>query len=174
MASKKRGQNEGSVFQREDGRWCGILNLGSEGGRRNRKYFYGATAAEVQEQLLRARSDHSQGLPVAHERLTVGQFLSRWLTESVKPSVRPRTYESYELTVRLQITPELGTIRLEKLTPQHVQAAINRKSRDGKLSSRSVAYVRTVLSQALNQAQRWGSRRTQCRSAGRSAAHRAP
>jgi hypothetical protein len=26
----KRGQNEGSIFQRQDGRWCGILSLGWE------------------------------------------------------------------------------------------------------------------------------------------------
>jgi integrase len=156
MSERKRGRGEGSIFKRKDGRWCGMLNLGWEGGHRKRKCFYAGTAAEVQEQLLKARADHSQGLLVAHERQTVGQFLSRWLTDSVKPAVRPRTYESYELTVRLHLMPELGTIRLEKLTPQNVQALLNRKGRSGKLSPRSVAYIRAVLRQALNQAQRWG------------------
>src|SRR5260370_40884769 len=66
--AKKRGQNEGSIFERKDGRWCGILNLGWENGRRIRKHLYGATAAEVQDKLLRARSDHSRGLPVTVER----------------------------------------------------------------------------------------------------------
>ena len=152
----KRMRHEGSIFQRKDSRWCGLISLGWEGERRKRKYFYGATAAEVQEQLLKARSDHSKGLPVSLERQTVGQFLNRWLTDSVKPSVRPRTFESYELTVRLHLEPELGKIRLEKLTPQHVQTVLNRKSRDGKLSARSVAYIRAVLRQGLNQALRWG------------------
>jgi integrase len=156
MANKRRGQNEGSAFQRKDGRWCGLISLGREGGRRKRKYFYGDTATEVHEQLLRARTDHSRGLPVTTERQTVGQFLNRWLIDSVKPSVRPRTYESYELTVRLHLEPEIGKLRLEKLTPQHVQALLNRKSREGKLSPRSVTCIRGVLRLALNQALRWG------------------
>jgi integrase len=156
MASKKRGQNEGSVFERKDGRWCGLISLGWDGGRRKRKYFYGATAAEVQEQLLKARSDHSKRLPVSPETQTVGQFLNRWLNDSVKPGVRPRTYESYELTVRLHLEPELRKIRLERLTPEHVQALLNRKSREGKLSPRSVSYIRAVLRRALNKALRWG------------------
>ena len=76
----KRGQGEGSIFQREsDGRWCAQLNLGWENGRRKRKYYYGLTAADVQDQLLKARSDHSRGLPVAIERQTVGQYLDHWL-----------------------------------------------------------------------------------------------
>jgi hypothetical protein len=52
--AKKRGPNEGSIFQRKDGRWCGILSLGWENGRRKRMSYYGATAAEVQKQLLKA------------------------------------------------------------------------------------------------------------------------
>ena len=29
----KRGQNEGSIFERSDGRWCGQINLGRENGK---------------------------------------------------------------------------------------------------------------------------------------------
>jgi integrase len=60
------------------------------------------------------------------------------------------------LTVRLHLQPEVGKALLEKLTPQDVQGLLNRKSREGKLSPRSVAYIRGVLRQALNQALRWG------------------
>jgi hypothetical protein len=59
----KRGQNEGSIFKRGDGRWCGVLNLGWENGRRKRKHFYAATSAEGREQLLRARSDQFPRAP---------------------------------------------------------------------------------------------------------------
>ena len=71
----KRGQDERSIFQRKDGRWCGALNLGWENGRRRRKNSYGATVVTVRDQLLKARSDHSRGLPIAIERQTVAQFL---------------------------------------------------------------------------------------------------
>ena len=90
---RRRGQSEGSVFQRKDGRWCANLSLGWESGRRKRKSFYGATAAEVQHQLLKARSDYSRGLPVAVERQKVAQYLECWLEDSARVSTRPRTFE---------------------------------------------------------------------------------
>jgi hypothetical protein len=62
--ARKRNAGEGSIFRRADGRWCAQLDLGWQNGRRTRKYIYGSTAAEVQQALLKARSDHSQALPL--------------------------------------------------------------------------------------------------------------
>ena len=62
---------------------------------RKRKSFYGESRREVQQQLTKALRDHEQGLPVAPERQTVQQFMESWLQDSVKPSVRPKTFESY-------------------------------------------------------------------------------
>ncbi len=39
----KRGQNEGSIHKREDGRWVATINLGWVAGKRKRKSFYGKT-----------------------------------------------------------------------------------------------------------------------------------
>lgn len=152
--AKRRGQNEGSIFQRNDGRWCAVLNVGWEGGRRRRKYFYGETATRVQEQLLKARAESAQGLPVIVERQTVEQFLRDWLENTVKSSVRPATYVSYEHHIRNHIAPEVGKLPLQKLAPQHVRAMLNRKLAGG-LSARTVTYLRVVLRAALNQARRW-------------------
>ena len=90
--ARKRNAGEGSIFERSDGRWCAQLDLGWEGGKRRRKYVYGATAQEVQNELLKARSDRAAGLPVVLDRQTVAQFLQDWLENSVRPSVRLRTY----------------------------------------------------------------------------------
>lgn len=49
----KRVRHEGSIFQRQDGRRCGLISLGWEAGRRKRKYFFAGSAAKVQEQLLK-------------------------------------------------------------------------------------------------------------------------
>lgn len=83
--------------------------------------------------------------------------------------LRARTLRSYRDTVRLHIAPTLGPVRLTKLTPQHVQkwlnglrgAAAASRPKVGRpapagLSSRTVAYARTVLRIALGQAMRWG------------------
>ena len=45
MNNARRGQGEGSVFQRADGRWVAKLDLGWENGKRKRKEFYGPSAA---------------------------------------------------------------------------------------------------------------------------------
>ena len=109
--ARKRNAGEGSIFQRADDRWCAQLDLGWENGKRRRRYIYGATAAEVQDALLKARSDQAAGLPIAVERQTVAQFLDRWLEDSVKPSVRPATHQQYFQHVRLYLSPSLGRHR---------------------------------------------------------------
>ena len=93
-------------------------------------------------------------MPIDPERQTVGQFLGRWLTDCCAPSVRPSTLRIYQDTVRLHITPALGTLPLTKLTPQHVQSFIKTQLAAG-LSPRSVQYHHGVLSQALNRAVKW-------------------
>ena len=164
-----RGRNEGSIFKRKDGRWVGSLNLGWENGKRKRRHFYAATAADVQAQLLKARSDQSRGLPVATERQTVAQFLEGWLEHTLKTRARPRSVESFTAIVNRHIVPVLGKIRLDKLTPEQLQALLEKKrqpykvkSKGGKevekhgLSPQTIANIRTVLRSALGQALRWG------------------
>jgi integrase len=151
----KRNAGEGSIFRRTDGRWCAILSLGWENGLRKRKSFYGDTAAEVQEQLLKARGDVARGLPVAIERQTVGQFFARWLEDSAKLSTRPRTFERYQQLTNLHILPALGSLRLEKLTPAHLQRLLNDKLASG-LSPKTVRHIRGVANTALGRAAKWG------------------
>jgi integrase len=150
----KRGQNEGSIYRRNDGRWAAAINLGYQGGKLKRKTFYGKTRAEVADKLTAALSDQRKGIPLVTERQTVGQFLDRWLKDCVKPKVRPNTYSSYEQNVRLHLKPELGRIQLNKLSPQHVQAFMNAQTESGR-SPRLAQYLRSVLRIALTQALKW-------------------
>jgi integrase len=151
----RRGHGEGSIFQLPDGKWIATLSLGYIDGRRKRKVFTGRTRREVAEKLTAAQHDLQQGLPVVTERQTMEQFLGRWLEDSVKPTVRPKTYHSYAQMTRLHIVPDLGRVELTKLSPQQVQAWLNRKMSSG-LAPRTVSYMRSILRQALEQACRWG------------------
>jgi integrase len=151
----KRGQDEGSIYRRKDGRWAAAVSLGYVGGKAKRKTVYGATRTAVQTKLTRLLAEKQQGLPVVGERQTVGQFLADWLENWAKPSVRPKTFVSYSDTVRLHIVPAIGRIPLSKLTPQQVQAMLNECLRSG-LSPRTVAYVRSVLGIALARALKLG------------------
>jgi hypothetical protein len=154
--ARKRGRNEGSIFQRADGRWCAAVDLGWESGKRRRKYIYAETRQEVAEALTKVLRDQQQGLPVATERQSVGEFLSRWLAESVRPSVRPLTFDIYEQHVSLYLSPALGRTKLSKLTASDVQRFLNRQLKRG-LAPRTVQLSLVTLRRALKQGERWGS-----------------
>jgi integrase len=151
---ERRGHGSGSIYQRAtDGRWVAVIDLGWIDGRRKRKYFTGHTEREVIDALNRALGDQARGVLVATGRQTVGQFLEYWLEHVVKPTVRPRTYDSYVSTVHMHLIPALGRLRLEKLTAPHVTALLNQKRESG-LSATTVIYIRNVLRAALNEAMR--------------------
>ena len=152
----RRGHGEGSIYQREsDGKWCTAVDLGYVNGKRKRKVIYGKTRKEAAEKLKVVLRDQQQGLPVAMERHTVAHFFERWLADTIAPNRRAKTYRSYEQIARCHIVPDLGRVPLAKLEPQQVQSLLKRKQAEG-LSPRTVAYIRAVLRQALNQALRWG------------------
>src|SRR5207237_5791992 len=54
----------------------------------------------------------------------------------------------------VHINPFLGKTRLDRLTPQQVQALVNRKLQDG-LAPKTVLGILGVLRNALRQAERW-------------------
>ena len=69
-------------------------------------------------------------------RLTVGEFLTRWLESTVKPSLAPGTYTRYEQIIRLHLKPYLGHVRLDKLAPAHVEHLYG-EQRQSKVSVRN-------------------------------------
>ncbi len=153
MSKRRRGAGEGSIYQRADGSWCAMIDLGIISGKRKRKFVYGKTRKEVAEKLKQLLVQQQQGLNIDPERLTVGDFLDRWLEQVIKPHRRPRTYSSYADTIRLHLTPRLGHHQLAKLTAIHVQGMINDLAAAS--GARTTQYARGVLQQALNRAVKW-------------------
>ncbi len=153
--AKRRGNGEGSIYRDKDGRWRGSVHVGYGGGKRRRKLVSGRTRAEVARRLQVALRAAEMGIPPVPERQTLEQFLERWLTDSVKPTVRYSTHDSYSRLVKKHINPGLGRIALAKLRPQHVQAFLNERLEAG-LSPRTVQYLRAILRRALGQALKWG------------------
>jgi integrase len=161
MAKRRRGNGEGSIFQREsDGLWCTTVDLGIVNGKRKRKTIYGKTRKEVADKLKRLLHEREQGINIAPERQTVQQFLERWLEQVIKPHRRARTYESYAQLTRLYLVPHIGGRQLSALTPEQAQAMFNHLlaegSADGQpLTAQTVRHIRAVLRRALNQALKW-------------------
>jgi integrase len=146
----RRGHGEGSIYQRSDGRWAASISL--EGGKR--KTFYGKTRKEVQGQLKTALHQQQQGTLATGPQQKVEQFLTHWLENVHKQSIRSRTYERYEEIVRLHLVPGIGHHQLQKLSPQHLQSFYTQKLEEG-LSTTTVISFHNVLHKALETAVRW-------------------
>jgi integrase len=148
---KKRGAGDGNYRLRADGRWEVRFTLPNG----KSKSLYAQTRQEVQQKHRGALRDLDNGLNVSAGRQTVGQFLTHWLEDVARPSVRASSYRHYEQMLRIHIVPDLGRIPLKELTPAQVQHLLNKKSKSG-LAPRTVGHIRAVLRDALNQALRWG------------------
>ncbi len=151
-ATSRRGHGEGTITQRADGRWEARISLPAG----KRKTLYGKTRKDVRDKLAAAQRDLANGLTPANNRQQLGPFLDQWLETVVRPTLRPRTYESYQSLARVHIKPALGHRPLAKLEPQELQAFLNAKHTSG-LSASTVKYIHAVLHRALGQAVRWGT-----------------
>ncbi len=127
MAGKtgRRGHNEGSIYQRADGRWVGAVHLGWEGGKRRRKVVYGKTRADVSQKINRLLSEQHKGLPIATSSPTVAKVLDDWMDQVIVPNRTPGTAAAYRSVVSVHLQPTIGRHKIDKLTQQHVQALMN-------------------------------------------------
>lgn len=147
----KRGNGEGSIYRRKsDGRWVGSLSL-PDG---TRKVFYGKKQSEVIAKLDEAANDLRRGMLTVGENVTLQEYLENWLENIHKPVIRLSTYLNYRKLIKNYLVPGLGKVKVQKLTPQQVQAFYSKKIRDG-LSPKTVNNVHVLLHKALDNAVKW-------------------
>ncbi len=85
----------------------------------------------MSERLAKAMVDRNGGLLFDASTLALGEYLKRWLEDSVRDSVKQRTLENYEYVVRRHLTPALGRVKLRALAPAHVQGLYRSKLDSG-------------------------------------------
>src|SRR5215210_6696870 len=100
--AKKRGNNEGSISRRKDGRWEARYTVHTADGTK-RKVLYGRTRADVSAKLTKAMADRDGGLVFDAGGSTLGDYLDRWLSDAVKDTVRESTYSRDEYLVNNHI-----------------------------------------------------------------------
>jgi integrase len=154
---KKRGNGEGTIVKRSDGRWMASLTLGRDPqtGVLKRASFYGKTRAEVALRLAQALRDQAHGVFVAPHALTVQSWLSTWLTTYKQPALRPLSVERYGRLIRKHLTPVLGHLPLRELRPEHLQQFYTAQLARG-MAPRTVRQLHTLLHGALAQAEKTG------------------
>lgn len=142
MAVKKRGA-----------RYQIAVDLG-RGARGERRRYWAtfATEDEARAEEERVRARHTLGQLKDPSRMTVAQYLERWL-EYKEPKVVPATYVRYKGQVAV-LSKALGVYPLAKLTPLHIthfEAALYKQG----LSDSTVRKYRMVLQGALRVAVKW-------------------
>ncbi len=117
----RRGNGEGTITRRKDGRWEARYYVQTVSGAK-RKVLYGKTRAEARDKLAKALSDRIDGIVYDDENMTLGEYLEVWLKGSVFGSVRQSTYDRDTNLVNNHIKPVLGGLKLKKLNPAQVQS----------------------------------------------------
>ncbi|WP_373653279.1 tyrosine-type recombinase/integrase [Schlesneria sp. DSM 10557] len=156
MAAKKRGHGEGSIFQRGNGRWTAAITVGTNAdGKRIRKWVSGKTKKEVTDELTKLQGQKLNGTLVDSGRMTVGELIDKWLETSSRPNTEPNTHARYEGIARLHVKPAVGSIKLSKFNPMHVQTMLSTMEA-ANVGERTRGHVYAVLRRALNVGLRWG------------------
>ena len=97
----KRGNSEGTITKRTDGRWMARITL-PDG---KWKAYYGRTRQEAAQKLVRAQKHIADGLPLAGERQRTDAFLGAWLLNSAAQRVRPQGRWSATRRLCVSISP---------------------------------------------------------------------
>lgn len=147
---KRRGHGEGSVYQRQDGRYTGYIRL--DAGKK--KYFYGSTRKEVQDKVRAALNEKELGVLATGPNVLLRDYLPEWLETVCKPSVRARTYANYRSVLNRHLIPAFGHLKIRSLTARHIQNFYAKRIAEGNKPG-TIDAIHNVLSQALSNAVKW-------------------
>ena len=114
----KRGNGEGSIYKRKDGRWAASHTLA--GGRR--KTVYGSTERVVRGRLREVQRLADRGVIDQPARLTVSAVMDTWLTDR-RGGLGARTAEEYARVIANHLDPIIGRRRAAQLRPRRCRVA---------------------------------------------------
>lgn len=124
MPARTRANGEGSIFPYRNG-FAAYVWVTKPDGKRTRKYVYRQTRKAVHDKWIKLHQQAKAG-PIVTRVPTLAGYLDSWLRDVVEPNLAPATVANYDMFVRLYITPDLGSHRLDKLTVREVQTWLNR------------------------------------------------
>lgn len=176
VSRKQRSDGEGSLYQVHAKdcprppkgckcKWSAAYVLGYRNGKPIRRRVTANTKSGAAARLRELREKHeAETLPASGKTPTVEQWMNHWLNNIAARKVAPLTLEnSYRQKVRDYIVPLLGHHRLDKLTPDHIEAAWDVLAEDGNprlepgerkpLAPNTVLQTHRILARALLVAQ---------------------
>ena len=146
---RRRGNNEGCIYHRKDGRWCAQISLS---GRRLTKY--GKSQKECRVWIKEMLTKIGNGLTFQGTQVNLSEFIETWL-DGKELSRRPHTVSAYRALVRQHILPHIGGMRLQDIQPAHLKQLYLFKKEEGR-GARTVQVIHMVMHAVLKQAVREG------------------
>ncbi len=141
----KKGVN---IHKRKDGRWEGRYKVGVyPNGATKYKSVYGNSYTEAKEKLLSAIVEKNLPQKQMKER-TFSEILQLWLCNS-RLRRKGATEHKYRTMIDRHIVPEIGSLKLSKITAVTVNSLLEQKLKSGRLDKSgglSPSYVRTMAS----------------------------
>jgi integrase len=147
--AKRRGNHEGTIYQRSNGRWVGQVSI--DGNRISKSYH---SQKECRAWIRQMRDQIEDGLNWNSAKITVNQYLSQWLKD-IEGTIKPKTFDQYSSVVSNHLNPQLGKIKLRELQPYQIQQIYTNLKERGH-SQRNVQLTHSVLHRALVMAERQG------------------
>lgn len=130
----RRGNGEGSIYQRKDGTWAAVLTAGFKpDGKPQRKFLYGKTRKEVADKLRDAQNKLEVGVMPGGNNVLFSVWIKQWLETIIRPGIKERTYKNYSMAVDKHIIPGLGGYKLKDLTEEIIQAYLTAQQEHGNL-----------------------------------------
>lgn len=147
-AKKRREYGEGSVYQRSDGRWFGVVETGfTATGARKRTTVSAKTEAEVKRKLRDKKVAHRAG-QAASSRLTVKGWAEEYLAIKVR-ELSPKGYNATVNPIKNWVIPTIGHKRLEGLTTRDIRAVQDAQRAAGRLPADTHRVLLTMLRRAV-------------------------
>jgi hypothetical protein len=147
----------GQIIARGNRRWLIRVYLGRDHETKKRNYHdrtIRGSMREAQAYLTKKLRERDLGRDLEGAKITLNEYLDRWIHAAVKPRVREKTCQDYEGMLQRYIRPHLGEKVLATIRPLDVQTTYQRMIERG-LSARTVRYTHAVLRSAMRQALRW-------------------
>jgi integrase len=120
--AKKRGNGEGSIYQRENGTWAGQLTyFDIVQGKKRRLSISGRTRKEVQDKMHEAQNTKACGRLAPPSRLTLKDWLTTWLKDYAEGQYKPTTCSLYKNYINAYIIPRIGNLQLQELQTSDLQ-----------------------------------------------------
>ena len=161
--AKRRPAGDGMVRRREDGRWEGRIVIGhKENGEPLFRHVYAKTQKALLDKLHQNIECYRDVELTEDSRMTLSEWLDRWLTEYKAGTVRPGTLKSYRCYIEYYIKPQLGDKQISLISQQDIQRMYRRLKTEGRihehpemdhqLSDSMVRHIHTTLHAALKDA----------------------